>query len=441
MHERSQWFEPFDYFLGSRRMARSLWKESRRALYDYTRSLFRIDEAADAFIGSMEASFSAFHFSDEPSLPRSNSPPGARDLIACCERLAEEIDGARAPRRQAAKIDAPACEAVVIGRSNLVGRHILEALWRANVGVCGLSRESQAQAEPLLDPRVKLFDCESFSVRDLAKAFRGAEFVINAAQFEPSDTWEDCERRVKATIEPLAKACLEAGVKRLVHIGSAAALFLGSPGTKVTGRTPLDPRSDQRAMFSRANALADLMLLTLHEECNLPVCILRPGIVVGKYGTPFHSGIGQFVGERHCIGWNCGVNPLPFVLASDVAEAALLACRKPGLEGRCYNLAGDVRLSAREYVALLAGALQRPLQFHPQSANWLWITEIGKWLVKRASGRKAWLPTLRDLRSRGFLSEFDCSDAKNDLGWTPVADREVFIREGLAVHAAPFGSR
>src|SRR6185312_241 len=44
-----------------------------------------------------------------------------------------------------------------------------------------------------------------------------------------------------------------------------------------------------------------------------------------------------------------------------------LALNAPSIEGRCYNLVGDVRLSAREYLAELARVIERPLRFHPKS--------------------------------------------------------------------------
>jgi nucleoside-diphosphate-sugar epimerase len=157
-------------------------------------------------------------------------------------------------------------------------------------------------------------------------------------------------------------------------------------------------------------------------------------LVVGEGSPPFHTGLGFFNNEQHCLGWNRGTNPLPFVLVEDVAEAILLAARAPDLEGRCYNLVGDVRLTAREYIELLAEALQRPLRFHPQSPRKLWIAELAKWTIKRATGRRVPVPTLRDIRSRGLRAVFDCSDAKRDLGWRPTSDRERFISRAILVH-------
>ncbi len=115
-------------------------------------------------------------------------------------------------------------------------------------------------------------------------------------------------------------------------------------------------------------------------------------------------------------------NPLPFVLADDVAAAIVLACTAPGIEGRCYNLVGDVRLTAREYIAALGQALGRPLQYHPQSPRLLWLEDSGKWARQaRRPGGRSRPPSQRDFLSRGLMARFDCADAARDLGWQPVA--------------------
>jgi nucleoside-diphosphate-sugar epimerase len=61
--------------------------------------------------------------------------------------------------------------------------------------------------------------------------------------------------------------------------------------------------------------------------------------------------------------------------------------------------------------------------------------ELGKWVVKRLGGRAAPLPSRRDILSRGLTAVFDCSDAKQALGWQPVADHASFVARAIAVHA------
>jgi nucleoside-diphosphate-sugar epimerase len=113
----------------------------------------------------------------------------------------------------------------------------------------------------------------------------------------------------------------------------------------------------------------------------------------------------------------------------------LLASSAENIDGRAYNLVGGVRPCARDYIADLGRVLGRPLKFHPQSATWLWLEDVGKWTIKRATGRNVPMPARRDFLSRGMTAQFDCSDAVRDLGWQPSADPEAFRQQALMVHA------
>ncbi len=204
-------------------------------------------------------------------------------------------------------------------------------------------------------------------------AIGAAPIVVNLAHGGGGSSWEEVRDAMVGGAEVVARAC---NGRRLIHIGSIAALYLGPQNIPVTGATLPDPQAEQRADYARAKAMTDRMLLDMP---GLKVCILRPGLVVGEGSSPFHSGVGIFNNEQHCIGWNAGRNPLPFVLVEDVADAILLAARAGGFDGRCYNLVGDVRLSARDYIAALAAAMQRPLKFHPQLVELLLAQEYGKY--------------------------------------------------------------
>jgi nucleoside-diphosphate-sugar epimerase len=139
----------------------------------------------------------------------------------------------------------------------------------------------------------------------------------------------------------------------------------------------------------------------------------------------------MFNNDQHCVGWNEGRNPLPLILVGDVAEAVAQSVTAESVVGRAYNLVGNVRLDARTYFAALATRLGRPLQFHASNVLALYLAELGKWLIKRAAGRAAPLPSLRDLKSRGLVSRFDCTKAERDLNWSPVSNPDVFLDQAL----------
>jgi nucleoside-diphosphate-sugar epimerase len=145
-----------------------------------------------------------------------------------------------------------------------------------------------------------------------------------------------------------------------------------------------------------------------------------------------HPGFGVWRGETHCVGWNAGTNPLPLVLASDVATAIRLAIERNLPSPRSYNLVGDVHLSARDCVRELRSTLKRPLVFHPGHPAQHWGLALAKSsanaLLDRPRPRP---PTYRMFRSKGCWSQFDCADVKRDLGWHPVVEREQFMDQGL----------
>jgi uncharacterized protein YbjT (DUF2867 family) len=122
------------------------------------------------------------------------------------------------------------------------------------------------------------------------------------------------------------------------------------------------------------------------------------------------------------------------VLAEDVAAAVVAATERNGALGHCFNLVGDVRLSAREYVAALGQTLGRPFVFHCRSPETIYLAEVAKAGLGRGRRNLA-ISSRRELTSRTMVATPDCADAKAALAWSPVADRETFIAWGLGVHA------
>jgi nucleoside-diphosphate-sugar epimerase len=275
------------------------------------------------------------------------------------------------------------------------------------------------------------------SAADVARAIGNARTVINLAHGGGGANWAEIEANLVGGATTVAEACRARSVHRLVFVSSIAALYLGDPREVVTASTPPDARPEQRADYARAKVLAEAAMLEMHRAGGLPVVILRPGVVIGEGTSPFHSGIGYYNHETHYLGWNRGRNPLPLVLVDDVADAIVRALDAADVEGKCYNLVGDVRLTAREYVSALARATGRPLAYHPQPVLKIYAIELAKALVKRASGRRDAWPSLHDLKSRGLAAQFDCSAEARALGWKPVADRTEFLRQGFQVHARP----
>jgi predicted dehydrogenase/nucleoside-diphosphate-sugar epimerase len=428
--EMSENLEPLDNYIQAKRVGKELRKQTRSGLIAYGRSLLGLGKRSDTFYQTMTGSIGAFYRGERPWV---NTPEGAAAIVRLCEDVAAEAFPAPAIRSHAPVQTQFKPDAVVLGGTGFIGHHIVKAFADKGMRVAAVSR---APVVRNTSENVRFLHGDIRNSERLAELIGEAPFLINAAGPEITEDWAECERKVMESIATVSNACNLTGVKRLVHLSSIAALYLGSKDDTITGRAPVDPHGWQRANYSRAKGVEEVALLTKYEEGTLPVSILRPAIVVGEGGTPYHTGVGLFNNERHCMGWNEGRNPLPFVLGEDVASATLAATERDGILGHCYNLAGDVRLTAREYVAILGETLGRPLVFHAQSPGMMYFSELAKWSIKRVGGRKVAIPSKRDLLSRAMAANLDCSDVKTALGWVPVADRETFIARSIRVHAS-----
>ncbi len=141
--------------------------------------------------------------------------------------------------------------------------------------------------------------------------------------------------------------------------------------------------------------------MELHRKQGLPVAIFRPGIVIGRGGSPLHWGIGMWSFDAVCQLWGQGRSPLPLVLVEDVASALVAALNAPGIEGESFNLVAKSQLTARDYLTALEVCTGVEFQKIPTPLWKFYLIDVVKWLVKRAirhPDRRR--PSYRDWESR-----------------------------------------
>jgi 2-alkyl-3-oxoalkanoate reductase len=433
--ERTAYMEPVDAWLSGRSTGRQVASQGFGVLRDYVLATAKLKPRSDAFYLGMKGSLQAFYQDLQvKGVPRIDLNFGTQ-LVSVCEEIAAAFKPLPAVE-PVAPAPAPTGDLVtVLGGTGFIGSHTVAALLDQGYQVRVMARGVNNLQAVFSRPGVELVRGDVKSRTDLERAIKGAPYVINLAHGGGGANFEAIRAAMVDTAVMVADVCRAAGVQRLVHVGSIASLFLGAAGETITGATPPDPRPETRNDYARAKALADKALLDVHRQSGFPIVLLRPGLVVGAGTSAFHGGLGFFNNDQHCIGWNGGDNPLPWVLVGDCAQAIVASVSAPLAPGRAYNLVGDVLPSAREYVRDLAMTIGRPLKFVPSSPTGLWLVEMGKWSIKRLTGRVVPRPYKRDLMSRGLLARIDCSDAKADLGWKPVADPAIFHRQALAVHA------
>ena len=439
VHDRTRYLEAGDNAMILAKQGLLAMTQGLGGVSEYLGAQLKLVRRSDAFYRSLEASVRDFHASlDAGRVPVSDGIFGAH-LVELCTQIGQKADVSFEPAPAPATLVAPSSpvpdfDVAVFGGTGFIGKHVVRLLLDAGYKVGVIGRNVRGLPEIFSDPRVSLLRGDVTRREDIFRGIGQAKMVVNLAHGGGGANRASIVEALTGSARAVGEACLEKQVKRLVFISSIASLYLGDGGEIIRPQTLYDTQGDERADYSFAKAEAERVLLELHRDRGLPVTIQRPGVVIGDGTSPFHSGVGFFNNEQHCLGWNDGRNPLPFVLVEDTAAAIVAALKADdSVHGRTDNIIGGVQMNARDYIAELARQLQRPLKFHPQS---IWAQQAGeyfKWVIKRAGGKAAPQPSARDLLSRGMTALFDTSETERVLGWTPVKDPAVFIERGISV--------
>jgi nucleoside-diphosphate-sugar epimerase len=245
-------------------------------------------------------------------------------------------------------------------------------------------------------------------------------------------SWADYQEFEIEATRRVGECAMASGIKRLVYTGTIDSYYCGAGAGMITEATPLDSKIERRNLYARAKAASEEILMNMQREHGLPLVIVRPGIVIGRGGSPFHWGVGMWWNDAVCQIWGAGTNKLALVLVEDVAAGLIAAMETPGIEGRSFNLVGDPMLTAQEYLDALDRAGGMRIQRHATPIARFYRTDMMKWIVKvavRHPDRR--LPSYRDWASRTGRVVFDCSAAKTVLEWKPMKDRDELVRRGI----------
>lgn len=440
LRTKTRWLEFFDHGLNLWRGSRHLLGRAISAVAGYGLGLFKLAFPDDPFLRGMRGTLSAFHAAvrGQGQLPPVLSPAGARAVLDMCMQTARAADASLEAPPAPADLPAPGParpgEVVVLGGTGFLGRRAVAQLRGADRPVTLVVRKPHLLPAELRDGSVRVFVGDASDPAVLERAFAGAQSVLHLATVA-GDGSVPVEQAMPTAVEHAGKAAVAAKVERFVYASSTAALWLGGSAPVPDSIGP-DPQPAHRGEYARGKIAAEHALVALRgqnvegqnvEDRRTEITIVRPAIVVGPDGILEHSGVGLWVKDNHCVGWGRGTTPLPFVLADDCAAGMVAALTAENAGDQSYNLAGDVRLTAREYLRELTARTGRDYHYHPIFLRWMWLQEVGKHVVKVLARRPRQWPAFRDFASRSFRAPFDCSASKRDLGFAPEADRARFL--------------
>ncbi|MFO7755901.1 MAG: NAD-dependent epimerase/dehydratase family protein [Bacteroidales bacterium] len=242
----------------------------------------------------------------------------------------------------------------ITGSDGVLGNNLVRVLLERSCDVKVFIEEGRKAAYP---QELEVDKCYG-SILDypgLLEAVKGSDIIIHAAA--KTDTWppkhiDYWKINVEGT-KNIISAAREAGVKRLLHIGTANSFGPGdeeSPGDETrpyaAGRYKLDYMCSKYA--------AQTLVLEAVEKEGLDALVLNPTFMIGPYDSKPSSGTMILaVNDGKMPGYPPGGRN--FVYVKDVAVAIANAIEK-GRKGECYIL-GHENLSYKEAFRKMASAL------------------------------------------------------------------------------------
>jgi nucleoside-diphosphate-sugar epimerase len=319
--------------------------------------------------------------------------------------------------------------AFVTGGSGFIGGALIERLCREGWGVRALARSDGAAervrargAEPV---RGDLDDADS-----LRAGAEGCEVAFHAAA--ALGDWGDpaeFERVNVGGTERVIAACRGAGVRRLVHVGTEAALMAGEPLVQVNEDAPLRP--DSPALYPATKAKAEQRVRAANGD-GLETVVIRPRFVWGRGDTTLLPTIVRAVRSGR-FRWIGGGNHLTATTHVDNTVEGLWLGATMAPAGGVWFVTDGAPVAFRDFVSRLLetqGVTPPDKSVPPAVARALAAAFERVW---RPLGRSGPPPVTR---FAAWIASQECtidiSRAERDLGYRPVKTRE----EGLAELAA-----
>jgi len=314
----------------------------------------------------------------------------------------------------------------VTGGSGFIGGRLIERLCRDGHGVRALAR-SPAAAESVRARGAEPVAGELADIDAMRAGAAGCELAFHAAA--TLGDWgrrEDFEHgNVQGTANVL-RACSGAGVRRLVHVGTEAALLAGQPLVEVDETAPLRP--DSPALYSATKARAEQLVRAASRE-GFDTVVVRPRFVWGAGDTTLLPALIELV-RRGRFAWIGGGGQLTSTTHVDNTVQGLMLGAERGRTGEAYFVTDGEPVVFRRFVIRLlqTQGVDAPGRSIPR---WAAAALAGGgetlWRSLRLPGR----PPLT--RFAYWVSGLECTiqidKAREQLGYEPVRSREQGLAE------------
>jgi nucleoside-diphosphate-sugar epimerase len=316
--------------------------------------------------------------------------------------------------------------AFVTGGSGFIGGALIERLRSEGWDVRALARSDSAAdkvrqrgAQPVPG------DLEQ---KDMLRAgAEGAELAFHAAA--KVEDWGDPAEFDRLNVQGTANviaACREAGVRRLVHVGTEAALMAGEPLVNVNEDTPLRP--DSPVLYPSTKAKAEQLVRAANGD-GLETVVVRPRFVWGRGDTTLLPTLVELVRSGR-FRWIGGGGQLTDTTHVDNTVEGLWLGATKAPAGGVYFVTDGEPVVFREFVSrmLETQGVEPPTGTLPTAAASFAATATeGLWRLLRRPSRPP--VTKFSVWVSSQECTIDIGRAERELGYRPIKSRDAGLAE------------
>lgn len=237
----------------------------------------------------------------------------------------------------------------VTGGSGFVGGRLIARLVRDGHTVRALAR-SETSAATVRGLGAQAVSGDMADVASLRSAAQGCELAFHSAARTTRGGTKDQFRadNVEGTANVL-RACREAGVRRVVHVSSEAALMAGQALVDVDENAPLRP--DSPAAYPATKAEAEKLVLDANTD-GFETVVVRPRFVWGAGDTTVLPELVALVRAKRFAWVGGGRHRTDTTHVDNVVEGLCLAATK-GRPGEVYFVTDDEPVVFRDFITEL----------------------------------------------------------------------------------------
>lgn len=241
---------------------------------------------------------------------------------------------------------------LVTGATGFLGRYLTQALVEDGHRVRVLVRPT-SDCSLLKDYDIEIITGDLLQRDTLVEAAKGQEVVLhNAAKVADWGKREEFYQVNVQGTKNLLDACLATGVKRFIYTSSLTVLGASRSTRPVDERTPYTTRYFEP--YTETKILTEKLVLDYYNTHNIPVTIIRPGMIWGPGDTTIFPRIERLAKKRLLLIIGQGTNTLCLSYISNVVEGIILVTYNPQAIGQIYHITDRDRVTAKTFLSEIA---------------------------------------------------------------------------------------